>query len=145
MRATKLLFQAALMWACALGCARADLYVVVRSDNPVRAMSKLEVRDVFMGRTRAFPSGAFAQPFDLARDDPSRASFHYVLTGLSEAQVNSYWSRLMFSGQTMPPQTLEDESAMRQVIKRNPNAIGYLSQPPVDPELRVVLVLKDQP
>lgn len=143
-RASHLFLKAALLWTCAASsAAHADLYVVVQSNNPVQSMTKLEVRDLFMGRTRAFTNGSFAQPFDLSRNHQSRAAFHHALTGLSPAQVNSYWSRLVFSGQTLPPQTLDDELAMRDAILRNANAIGYLSQPPTDPALRVVLVLKE--
>ena len=61
---------------------------------------------------------------------------------MSPAQVNSYWSRLMFSGQNLPPRSLPDEATMVEVIKRSPNAIGWLSKEPADRQLRTVLVLK---
>jgi hypothetical protein len=136
-----------LMLAGALGAAckaaRADVYVVVPAASSVKAMSPKEVTDLYMGRTRAFPDGSFALPFDLPRDAAARGAFYLTLTGLGPAQVNSYWSRLMFSGQTMPPQPLPSEAAMADLVRRNPSAVGYLSQePPADKGLRVVLVLK---
>jgi hypothetical protein len=123
--------------------ALADIYVVVPSASGVKAMSQKEVQALYMGRTRAFPDGGFALPFDLPRDDPARAAFYRALTGMSAAEVNSYWARLMFSGQTMPPQPLPTEAAMVEVVSRNPSAIGYLPQAPADAALRVVLVLKE--
>lgn len=123
--------------------AQADVYVVVPVASPVKSMTQKQVVDLYMGRTRELPGGDLALPFDLPRDHPARAAFYLALTGLGPAQVNSYWSRLMFSGQTQPPQSLPSEGAMADLVRRNPSAVGYLMQEPVDKGLRVVLVLKD--
>jgi hypothetical protein len=123
--------------------ARADVWVVVPTSSTVKAMTQKELVDLYMGRSRAFPDGTFALPFDLPRDDPGRAAFYRALTGMDLAQINSYWSRLMFSGQTLPPQPLPGEAAMADLVRRNPSAVGYLLQEPAaDKGLRVVLVLK---
>ncbi|MEY3251531.1 MAG: hypothetical protein RL227_504 [Pseudomonadota bacterium] len=125
--------------------ARADFYVVVGAANPQPALSQKDAVDLFMGRRRAFDNGEFALVFDLPRGDESRDAFYLRLTGMTPAQVNSYWSRLMFSGQSMPPQQLPNEAAMMSIIKRNPSAVGWLSKEPVDKGLRTVLVLKTPP
>jgi hypothetical protein len=123
--------------------ARADFYIVVHAGNPQRALTQKEAVDLFMGRSRAFANGDFALMFDLPRDHPRRAAFYQALTGMSVAQVNSYWSRLMFSGQSVPPQALPDEGAMASILRRNPSALGWLSKEPADPGLRTVLVIKE--
>ena len=125
--------------------ARADFYVVAQSANPQHALTQKEAVDMFMGRSRSFTNGDFALIFDLPRDNPKRAAFYQALTGMSPAQVNSYWSRLMFSGQSMPPQPLPDETAMIDIVKRNPSALGWLSKEPADKQLRTLLVLKEAP
>ena len=123
--------------------AQADVFVIVPTSSTVKAMSQKELVDLYMGRSRAFPDGTFALPFDLPRDHPGRAAFYQALTGMDLAQINSYWSRLMFSGQTLPPQPLPGEPAMVDLVKRNPSAVGYvLQEPAADKGLRVVLVLK---
>lgn len=123
--------------------ARADFYVVVNAANPEHALTQKEAIALFMGRSRAFSNGEFALIFDLPRDNPRRAAFYQALTGMSVAQVNSYWSRLMFSGQSVPPQSLPDEAAMAGTLRRNPNALGWLGREPSDPGLRTVLVIKE--
>lgn len=128
--------------ACALP-ARADFYIVVHASNPQRALTQKDAVDLFMGRSRAFANGDFALIFDLPRDNPRRAAFYQALTGMSVAQVNSYWSRLMFSGQSVPPQALPDEVAMAGILRRNPSALGWLSKEPAEPGLRTVLVIKE--
>ena len=134
---------AALVLAAWTTCASADVFVVVPSTSSVRALTQKQVLDIYMGRSRAFPGGDFAVPFDMPRDSAERAAFYLALTGMGPAQVNSYWSRLMFSGQIQPPQPLAGETAMLDTVKRGAAAIGYLPQEPADKAVRVVLVLKD--
>lgn len=132
-------FSAALL----LGApARAEIYVVVASASPLRNLTVPEVQALYMGRSRTLPTGEFALVFNLPRDNEVRDAFLRVLTGMNPAQVNSYWSRLIFSGQTMPPQILPNEQAMVEQVKRFPGTIGYLSSQPTDAALRTVLTLK---
>jgi hypothetical protein len=139
---------------CAAACggllpvaARADIYVVVHRESPQRPFSRQEVADLFMGRTRNFSNGDAALALDLPRDNAVRHLFYSTLTGMSPAQLGSYWAQLTIGGRTMPPQVLSDEAEVARVIRRNPSAVGYLSldQEPTDPGLRIVFFLKAVP
>jgi ABC-type phosphate transport system substrate-binding protein len=143
MRTTLLRVVIAASLALSTFAAHADIFVVVNAANPMRSMTSKQALDIYMGRTRNFPDGDFALPFDQARSAPEREAFYRLLTGMDLAQVNSYWARLMFTGQTMPPQPLPNEAAVIEIVRRNPGAIGYLGKPPVDKGLAVVLVLKE--
>lgn len=123
--------------------AHADFYLVVQSANPQSSLTQKEAVDLFMGRNRAFRNGDPAQVYDMPRDSAQRAEFYQRLTGMGPAQVNSYWARLMFSGQTLPPQSVSDEGAMIETVKRNPSAIGWVRKEPADKQLRVLLVMKE--
>ena len=112
--------------------AHADFYLIVQAANPQPALTQREAVGMFMGRNRAFHSGEVAQVYDLPRDSTQRAEFYQRLTGMGPAQINSYWARLMFSGQVMPPQALPNEQAMLDIVRRNPSALGYLSAEPTD-------------
>jgi hypothetical protein len=123
--------------------AQADFYLIVQAANPQPALTQREAVDLFMGRNRAFRNGTVAQVYDLPRDSTQRADFYQRLTGMGPAQVNSYWARLMFSGQTMPPYAVPDEEAMIAVVKGHVDAVGWVRKDPSDKALRVLLVLKD--
>ena len=123
--------------------AQADIAVIVNSSNPVRSMSSPEVADLYLGRTRTYGSGEYALVFDQGRDSPLRSRFFSALTGMTLQQVNSYWSRLMFTGQVLPPQPLPDDRAVLEIVRRNPGAIGYVPAHIVDSSVRVVLTLKE--
>jgi hypothetical protein len=130
---------------CGAAAVRADVYVIVHPEYAVRAMTRAQTLDLFMGRTRHFPNGDPALPLDQPRNSPARARFYRALTGMDLAQVNSYWARLMFSGQTMPPESLSSEAAVLAAVKHNPAAIGYVLAEPADRSVHVVFVLKEAP
>ena len=127
-----------LMW----GVARADIYVIVNPSNSLKPLTNKEAVDLFMGRTRMFPNGDYVLACDLPRDHTVRAGFYQALTGMTPAQLNSYWSRLMFTGQVMPPQTVATEAAVVDMVKRNPGAIGYVGTDPSEKGVRVVMTIK---
>jgi len=121
----------------------ADIVVIVNATNPVRNMTSEEVSALYLARARTFPSGEFALVFDQPRDSALRQQFFKLVANMAIGQVNTYWSRLMFSGQEMPPQPLPNEQAVIDIVRRNPGAIGYVSTPPKDPGLRIVLQIKE--
>lgn len=130
--------------ACTMvGPTRADYYLVVQASNTQTSMTQKEAVDLFMSRRHVFRNGDAALVFDLARGHSEREGFYKSLTGLSLAQVNSYWSRLMFSGESRPPQELADEAAMLDMVKRNPNALAWVPHEPTDKQVRTLLVLKE--
>lgn len=123
--------------------ALADIVVIVNDANPVRSMTADEVAALYLARTRTFPSGEFALVFDQPRNSELRQRFFKNVANMAIGQVNTYWSRLMFSGQEIPPQALPNEQAVIDIVRRNPGAIGYISTAPKESGLHVVLQIKD--
>ena len=118
---------------------------MVASGSTVQTLSRSQAIAYFTGRLRALPNGEPLQPLDLPSSHPARATFYRLLTGMSPAQINSYWARLVFSGQIQPAQVVESDAAMARALLDNPRAIGYLVKLPDDSRLRVVLTLKPPP
>lgn len=46
------------------GAAAADVVAVVSAKNPVTALSKNQLMDIFLGKTSRFPDGSQAVPID---------------------------------------------------------------------------------
>jgi len=139
--ATTILATLALVFAYP---AEADYYIVVNRKNTTASLTQQQALQIFMGRSRTFPGGQPAVPYDIG-NDPLREGFYQALSGLSLPQITSYWARLTFSGQRLPPQRLADEDAVAGKIASDPAAIGWLPQPPQRPDLRTVLVLRSNP
>lgn len=121
----------------------ADMAVIVNAANPVKQLTQNQVADLYLGRARTFPGGEYALVFDLPRDAPLRARFFQSLAGMSPQQVNAYWSRLMLTGQVLPPQALPDNRAVLDIVRRNSGAIGFVKADAFDSSVRVVLTLKE--
>lgn len=123
--------------------ARADLAVIVNVANPQKQMSAQQVSDLYLGRTRTFSHGEYVQLLDHPRDASQRERLFARLANMNLQQTNSYLSRLLFTGQMLPPQVLPDDRAMLDGVRRNPGALGYVNAASVDASVRVVLTLKN--
>ncbi len=131
------------MWlsACA---AHADIAIIVHADNPVQRMTTRQVAELYLGRSRSFETGQFAVVVDQTGDDAVRARFFKDITGMTLGQVNAFWSRLKFTGQVQPPQSIDGDAAVLDFVRRNTAAIGYVgSVNSNDPKLKTVLVLRE--
>ncbi|NOQ64456.1 MAG: hypothetical protein GQ582_08090 [Methyloprofundus sp.] len=119
--------------------ASAEIAIIAHLQNN-QQLNQLQIQDIFMGRTRAFPSGEFATPFD---QNELRTIFYQKLTTRPVAQINAYWARLMFSGQISPPTKLADDQSMIKMIQKNTGAIGYIDSKNIDETIfRILLLLE---
>ena len=103
----------------------AEIVIIGNLENNQQTLTALQVKDIFMGRTRAFPNGEFASPYDQLG---LRTKFYQSLTNRPIEQINAYWARLMFSGQTSPPKKLADDESIIKKVQENKGAIGYINK-----------------
>lgn len=130
------------MSVCWAESVQIDLVVIVNANNPINALTREQVVDIYMGRRTHFPNGQAALPIDLSPDSPLRVAFYQILVGRTVAQVNAYWARLLFTGRATPPRVLPTPEAVRDVVRANPNAIAYLNRQMVDDQVKIVYHLR---
>lgn len=116
---------------------QSEIVVVVHKSNPVDSMSKSQIIDLFMGRYSAFPNGQQAKSID-NNSDSLKEDFYTGLTNMSLARVNSYWSRIKFTGRARPPAQMPDTPSTIKYINDNPEAIGYIRDDQLSSDLKVV-------
>ena len=100
-----LCFIISMLFACHLN---AEILVVVNAANPVQQLSKRELVDMYMGRNIHFSDGSVALRLDQQPDSEDRKIFYQKLVNKNVAQVNAYWARLLFTGRTRPPKTMNE-------------------------------------
>lgn len=120
---------------------RADIAVVVNSENDLTSLDKRQVTDLFLGRYVAFPNGIAALPLDHPVDSNLREQFYKQLTGKTVPQINAYWAKLIFSGRATPPRVAGSANDVLDMIKNNKNAIAYIDSDKVDASVKTVLVI----
>jgi ABC-type phosphate transport system substrate-binding protein len=132
------LLPALLLTPCPVG-AEEPIVVVVAANAGVDRLTQAEVTNIFLGRFKKLPSGTRAQPVDVT---PLKEQFYARLVGKSLAEINAYWARLTFSGQTMPPRQ-ESLAQAVELVATVPGAIAYVERRHVDRRLKVVFELAE--
>ncbi len=118
-----------------------SIVVVVNPGSGVESLSRNDVINIFLGGFRQFPSGIPALPIDLPQGHPAREEFYRLLVGKTPSEINTYWSRLIFSGKTRPPiQAGRVEDALSMALG-SAGAITYLERGKVSGRLRIVFEL----
>jgi ABC-type phosphate transport system substrate-binding protein len=130
----------ALILGLSISIARADVVAVVSSSSPVRALTKNQIVDIFLGKRTLFPDGTSAIPIDQIEGSATRDAFYVRFAGMSPAQVKAFWSRIIFTGRGQPPRSVATGVETRNLLASNPHAIGYVEERLVDSSLRVVVL-----
>jgi len=127
-----------LILACGLGAgalhATESLVVIAHPGSHIDSMSRAQVINLFLGRYKKLPSGERAVVLDnIARKE----LFYQRLVNKTLAEINAYWARLTFSGQTTPPRQ-EDEMQVLRRVASTPGAVSYVDKRFVDDRVRIV-------
>ena len=106
----------------------ADLIVVTGTKTGVTALSKEEVINIYLGRYRRLSNGLVAEPLDMAESSEAKKEFYWKLVEKTPAEINAYWARLIFSGQTRPPATLNSSEEITMWLLNHPGTIAYIER-----------------
>lgn len=115
--------------------------VVIGNPAGVDAISEKDVKKLFMGKKTKLPNGEKAKIIELTDGSAGRIAFHAATTGRSEAQLQSAWSRLVFTGKAEAPTQVANDAAVIQAVSAASNAIGYVDQSAVTGSVKVLLKL----
>lgn len=128
--------SALLMLSLGAVAAQAEIAVIINPENQ-NNLTEADIKNIFLGKTKAFPNGATAVPVEPREGISVRADFNDKMLSKSESQRKSYWSQLMFSGKAVPPKEVDSEEEIRALVAKNPNIIGYISTTKADGSVKV--------
>lgn len=114
-----------------------DFAVVVGPGSPIMKLERQQVANIFLAKTTRAENGEKLKPIELI-DSKLRSSFYSTVTSKSLAQVNSYWTVLIFTGKGKPPFAQENKDQIIQALNNDPNSIAYLAFNDIPENLRVV-------
>ena len=113
--------------------------VVANTADRDLKLTRIEVRNLFMGEASDLALDAIALP----PDNLTRVLFNTKVIGLTESRIQAYWAQMRFSGRKQPPGEFENEAAALQYVLANEGAVGYFSQDTLLPEGLVILYRSD--
>ena len=103
----------------------AEVAVIVHPDNQ-SDFGKRDIKRIFLGKLKSFSSGEQAIPLSLDEDGEVTERFNKEVMKKSSSQLNSYWSKMIFTGKGAPPKVISSNEEMVNLISKNPNLIGYV-------------------
>jgi hypothetical protein len=119
----------------------ADIAVIASPDVPV--IDKTGLKKIFLKKSRAFSNGLSAIPCDLPDENPLKWRFYESVIDKKPAQINSYWSRALFTSSAEPPRVYKTESSLINTIQSGSGLIGYIDVKQVKPDMNIVYIEKE--
>lgn len=110
--------------------------VVAAAQSDLPPLGRDEVEALFLRRLKTLEDGR-APPL-LVPGDGWLAAFSEQVLRRSAAQLRAEWSRATFSGGSRKPQQFDSASALRNQLRRQPQAIGVLPLHELDAGVKVL-------
>lgn len=132
---TTLLTTLALAFGVSLS--HAGAVAVVGATSPIGPASGPDVVKVFLGKKKDL-AGISVVPVDQSEGSAARSDFYGTVVKKSEAQLKSYWSRLIFTGKGQAPQVVGGDADVKGMVSSNPNLVGYIDEGAVDGSVKVI-------
>ncbi len=117
--------------------ASAEIVVIVHPENQNK-MSRSDIARIFTGKSKSFPDGTSAIAIDQKKESLSYAAFAAAVLQMNPKALKMYWARLMFSGNAMPPQVVEDGQKVKDMVSKDPAMIGYIDSSIADASVHVI-------
>lgn len=111
--------------------------VVSGKDSKFATLDVEETRKIFLGRESSLEGHDVVLVYQ--KTGNSRDDFDGKVLGKKSADLDGYWSRLVFSGRAASvPKEVDGDEAMKSFVNATPGAIGYVSDEAVDPSVKVL-------
>lgn len=114
--------------------------VIVNQTNPVTALSRQQVADIFMKQARQWEHGGDVHPVDLPAVSTVRDAFSRAVHGKPASAVASWWGQQMFSGRAVPPPQRSTDRAVNTFVREDGLAIGYVSPGAAEAGVKVIRI-----
>ncbi|MEW6990085.1 phosphate ABC transporter substrate-binding protein [Colwelliaceae bacterium 6441] len=111
---------------------------VIVHPNNANALDAKTIKKIFLGKSKKFTDGSQALPIALNGGE-TREQFLNKVIGKSESQIKAYWSKLIFTGKGQAPKSVDSDAEVIELVSKNPNLIGYISDGAVDSSVKVAM------
>jgi hypothetical protein len=143
MRACRLTVAILVMLAASLqGEERAPaVSVLVCAKNPVHDVSAGDLRRIFLGDISRWRNGHRIVLFVRPMDTPEGRFFLDHVVRMSDIDYSQWWLGAVFRGRVAnAPRVISNVDEMIRAIAATPDAIGFVSAPPLDPGVSILMV-----
>jgi hypothetical protein len=114
--------------------------VIVNINNPISSLTSNQTANLFLVRTGYFPNELKCIPVNLTEGNTLRETFYNKVVGKNTIQLKSYWSRLIFTGQKLPPIEFQSSEKIKSFVSRHVEAIAYIDSSDVDSSVKTISI-----
>ena len=104
-----------------------EVAVIANPSVPVNQISRSQLIDIYVGDVREWDNGEPVVLMDLKPKSGVKDAF-YDFIGKSSSRVKSIWMRHMLTGEAEPPEALESQKEILDIVTATPGAIGYVDR-----------------
>ena len=123
--------------------AYSQIAVVVNPSNSIEELSLDNLRRLFLGQAKTFPTGAHAR---LGAHASSAPTFDRTALGLQPEIVRSRWMAMIFRGEaTSIPTELASPDDVKKFVRDHSDAIAFLPLSNVDGSVKILAVSGRRP
>ena len=118
------------LWLCVP--AFSEPIVVVNNGVSVSSLDAGSLQKIYLGKKAKWDNGDVIAPVAL-KDGAVHDAFLKTFVKKSSSQFSSYWKKMIFTGQGVPPTSVSSEKDVVSFVSSTPGGIGYIdSQTPHD-------------
>lgn len=114
--------------------------IVVNKANPVKSLTLVELRRIFMKESRMWPHAEAMVPVDWDSTSEIRQAFCRTVMNRSVREMAEYWVQQSMTQGVTPPSTQKSARAVLRFVASVPGAISYLPPAEVDETVNVIRV-----
>ncbi len=130
-----------LLTGFALAAQGADVAIIVNPKNPVDGLSFRELRALFELQQQFWKNGKRVSLVTQKAGLPEKQVVLNKVYRRSEESLNRYWMNRMFNAEIYTiPKPRASNNAVKQVISRLTNGIGFISVSAVDSSVKVLRI-----
>lgn len=118
---------------------KAEVAVIVHLNN-VNTLDQFTISQIFLGKTEEFPDGSRVAPINHEEGSELMSEFTKSVLKKSERQLKSYWSKVLFTGKGIPPQSVKGNAEVIDMISKDQTLIGYIDAAEVNDTVKVIAV-----
>ena len=129
-----------LLWTVVPAAAEPSFVVVVNKANPVKSLTVVELRRIFMKQTRMWPHAESMVPVDWDATSEIRQLFSQQVLNRSVREMAEFWVQQSITQGLAPPSTQRSSRAVLRFVASVAGAISYVPSNEVDDSVNIVKV-----
>jgi hypothetical protein len=114
------------------------VFALVNAQSKVNSVSKAELRILFLKQGDLIRGDDSYLPLDGPEFSEARDLFYKKVVKNSRIDMKRYWSRMIFTGKSIPPLRAKSEVDVEDQISSNQLLIGYSIKKSIHPKIRSI-------